>query len=200
MLYGISGTHGTGKSSLLSGIEHLEPITAYKNSLARDAQVALGWSDLSPAEKSAENMWALQNAILKELINRDNDLVATGGDWIVERTPADLYAYTYWWCFKNGIRSPETHQPFMEYLSKLLDHSRKIKYNLVFFVPQCETVPFVPEPRRASLESRNFVEDKILEYLDLASHTPYYRIMNSSVFDRLDEMRWQMPFGSLRGM
>ena len=92
-IVGLCGTHGTGKSTIINGIRDL----GYKVNqaqLSRSAQKALGWDTLSRAQESKANMWALQYAILNAMFDRDQEALSTGEIVLVERTPADVWAYT----------------------------------------------------------------------------------------------------------
>ena len=161
---GISGTHGTGKSFL---VRHLEPHMAVdRTQLSRTAQKALGWDTLSRAEESEANVWALQNAILDAMIQRDEALNNLGEHLgkpvVVERTPADLYAYARMWLTRLSI-DPEESRKFAEYQERLLEASHAYKTVLVIFAHP--SIQFIAEPNRADEASREIVSNYIMDFL-----------------------------------
>lgn len=161
---GISGTHGTGKSFLS---RHLEPhIAVDRTQLSRTAQKELGWDTLSRAEESEENVWALQNAILDAMIKRDKELNDSGQYLdklvIVERTPADLYAYTRMWLVRLSI-DPRESAEFKAYHARLVEAIKA--YRQVIMIFPHESIPFVAEPNRADEKSRQYVNDEIISFL-----------------------------------
>lgn len=161
-LVGLSGTHGTGKSTIINGVAEL----GYKVNdaqLARAAQKALGWESLSVAQASKENMWALQNAVMEAMFDRDQASLERGDVVLVERTPADIWAYTEMWCGRLLI-NPVTDPTAILYKNKCREMARSYSHFLV--VPMTPAVPFVAEANRADLASRNFVDQVIKEFLE----------------------------------
>jgi len=180
---GLSGTHGTGKSTILQGVKAAgHPVV--ETSLSREAQKSLGWSALTEAEKSIENMWALQEAILFAMFNRDMTIHESKVLTLVERTPADVWAYTAMWCKRHDI------DPFEDWHAKMyLERCQELArdYTLFIQVPITEDVQFVAEPNRADLPSRLFVEttiDNFIRYgalpsIKIKSTTPNNRIADT---------------------
>src|SRR5271154_4055065 len=160
-IVGLSGTHGTGKSTIIKGVKEAGyPVV--ETSLAREAQKALGWTVLSEAEKSVENMWLLQEAILSAMFIRDEAIHKSGIITLVERTPADVWAYTAMWCKRLDINTFENWHAKM-YYARCQAMARN--YALFLQVPIVEEVPFVAEPNRADLPSRIFVETTIDNFI-----------------------------------
>lgn len=158
---GLSGTHGTGKSTIMNGVEKAG-FKVNRAQLSRTAQKALGWESLSVAQASVDNMWALQDAILKAMRARDADIVNTGTLTLVERTPADMWAYTKMWCARLGI-DPKTDDRALNYYDNCV--ALNSNYAKILFIPMIPEVVFVEEPNRADLASRAPVEESIKDYL-----------------------------------
>ena len=179
---GLSGTHGTGKSVILNGARDagLEVSSAQ---LSRTAQRELGWDTLARAQESVENMWALQNAILNALRKRDLDILASKQHTLAERTPADLWAYTQLWCTRLGIDSA-TDETAQNYYRDCIALSNA--YCSFLILNMHDAVPFVPEPNRADLESRIFVDSAIKAFITEAN-LPSYTIQNVGKPERIAE-------------
>jgi hypothetical protein len=191
MIIGICGTHGTGKSTILQAAKH----GGYKvdeSQLSRAAQKALGWDKLSRAEESFENMWALQNAVLNAMYDRDHHAVKSGELTVVERTPADAWAYAALWYSRLAEKFPEEAQdPVNDRLESL--YTIKCRnmagiYKMFVVVPPSNEIPFVEEPNRADAESRTFVERKIEQFL-LHGQYPSHKIQYTSKEYRAAEIQ-----------
>ena len=182
MILGISGTQGTGKTTILQGASAL--VAVDKSQLAREAQKALGWDRLSLAEESEHNMWALQSAILTAMRERDERIRATGTLHIVERTPADMWAYTLLWCQRLKIDAGD-HLGVGAYRKEC--ESLIAGYSAIVMVPQVTAVPFVADPHRADLASRDFVEDRVRSFLE-DSGVPFYVMQETSRDGRIAEI------------
>jgi hypothetical protein len=182
MIVGLSGTHGTGKSTIINGVKDMGyPVNQAQ--LARAAQAALGWEKLSIAQESVENMWALQDAILNAMYDRDRAILDGGFVTMVERTPADVWAYTKMWCDRLDIdteRDPRAIQ-YKHHCRNMAD-----EYLKILVVPMSKKIPFVAEPNRADLQSRETVADDITEFL-LSGMLPMSMILGISKSDRILE-------------
>ena len=173
MIYGLTGTHGTGKTTLLNAVKK-RGISVNEAQLSRTAQAKLGWDKLSYAQDSLENMWLLQNAILFAMLDRDEALsnLVLDGPVIVDRTPADAWAYTAMWLTRHGI--DPLYDPEATIYRKTLESHARNYYRGFIFLPMRAEIPFVEEPNRADLKSRAFVDDSIKSFLKnnfLRTHT-----------------------------
>lgn len=187
-IFGLSGTHGTGKSTILTGLSDLG-YSVDRSQLSRTAQKQLGWETLSIAGESVENMWALQDAILAALSERDQRIRASHKITVVERTPADLWAYTKMWCERLGIDYKEDITA-KRYHTKCRLASRL--YHMNFVVRPDEAIPFVAEPNRADEKSRLFVDEQILSYLlapFIVTDLQHYVIKNTDREKRVNEIK-----------
>lgn len=158
---GLSGTHGTGKSTISKGVKE-SGIAVSEAQLSRTAQKLLGWDSLKRAQESVENMWALQDAVLTAMNERDEAIENSRIVTLVERTPADLWAYTKMWCGRLGI-DYTTNAKAQTYYAQCRDLINR--YAMFLVVPMTAEIPFVEEPNRADLASRQPVADSIEEFL-----------------------------------
>lgn len=181
-IIGLCGTHGTGKSTIINGIKDLG-YTVNQATLARTAQKALGWDSLSKAQESKQNMWDLQYAIIEAMYDRDEQALGLNEIVMVERTPADMWAYTEMWC-RRLLIDPVTDPEAMSY--KRACRSIAQNYCQFLYVPVSDAVKFVAEPNRADLESRQFVDWAIKEFIE-SGHLPLTEIRSSGVAGRLVE-------------
>lgn len=161
MIIGISGTHGTGKSTIVNALSNWVQID--ESQISRNAQKALGWEKLSIAGESVENMKALQEAILAAMYDRDSKLVNNKDFIITERTPADVWAYTVMWCKRLGIDYTQDDWA-KNYFGRCNEMANK--YSAFIVVPINNDIPFVVDPNRADLVSREMVADIIDLFLD----------------------------------
>ncbi len=181
-IVGICGTHGTGKSTIIKGVK-AAGYPVVETSIAREAQKALGWAVLSEAEKSVDNMWALQNAILHAMFLRDQTIHKSGMITVVERTPADVWAYTAMWCRRLNI---DSLTDFTASMYKARCQSMAREYRLFLQVPMSDAVPFVEEPNRADLPSRLFVALSIDNFI-WSGAWPTIKIKSTTPEERVAE-------------
>ena len=169
-IVGLSGTHGTGKSTIINGLKE-KGYKVDQTQLSRAAQKALGWEKLSIAQESPENMWQLQEAILGAMYDRDYNIEWQGKVTIVERTPADVWAYTKMWCKRLHINT--SIGPAANFRARC--NIMMARYLAVLVVPMKNEVKFVEEPNRADLQSRVEVAESIQDFVKY-SGVPSYTI------------------------
>ena len=168
-LIGLCGTHGTGKSTILQGVK-AAGYAVNEAQLSRTAQKNLGWDTLGRAQESDKNMWALQDAIIDALEARDQAVQDSGVFTLVERTPADLWAYTAMWCQRLGIDTA-TDQRAIDYRARC-DRLALNYLRFMVVVPDA-SIPFQEDPHRADLASRRFVEREIDSFLFRGAYPTY---------------------------
>jgi len=168
MIFGLCGTHGTGKSTILSGVE-AAGWRVDRTQLSRHAQAALGWDRLSRAQESADNMWQLQEAILAAMYDRDHAIMRAEQATVVERTPVDVLAYTHMWCERLQI-DPKNSR-LLEYKGRVRELAKN--YSQHMLVQPCAAVPFEEHTARADLKSRASVAANIAAFL-WDSGLPHY--------------------------
>lgn len=187
MIIGLCGTHGTGKTTILQAAKEAG-CSVNEAQLSRAAQKALGWEKLSIAGESVENMWALQEAVLAAMYDRDEAILKSGELTVVERTPADVWAYTAMWCQRLNIDTNED-----EHARNYRGRCRAMasKYLKFVVVPPVDAIPFVAEPNRADLASRQFVEHVINAFIwdGLLSAYKAYTISTTSREGRSAEIQ-----------
>lgn len=186
MLVGICGTHGTGKSTLLRGAKD-SGCVVNESQLSRTAQAALGWDKLSRAQESVENMWALQEAILVAMYDRDEAIERMSNIQhvtLVDRTPADVWAYTEMWCNRLGIDCLSDVRA-RSYKQQCREMAKR--YARFLIVPINSQIKFVEEPNRADASSRVFVQQAIENFIFDGGLT-YAVIKNADKDDRISEV------------
>ena len=161
MIIGLTGTQGTGKTTILRAAEEAGFFTD-KSQLSRTVQKNLGWDSLSRAEETFDNAMALQDQVLYALYDRDVSILKTRQITLVDRTPADVWAYAAHWCNYHGIDIKKNRWATGY---KQLCRAAANRYLQFVFIPPIDEIPFVEEPHRAGLDSRNFVHDEIKAFL-----------------------------------
>lgn len=161
MIIGLSGTQGTGKSTILQAAK-AAGFKVDDSSIARTAQAKLGWDNLSRAQESFENAVELQLEIARSMHARDMKYAVSDEIVLVERTPADVWAYTSLWCARNNVplESNSWAQDYFQALKLMVEC-----YSCCIIVPQAKEIPFVKDPHRADLDSRDEVDQIIRQFI-----------------------------------
>lgn len=179
---GLCGTHGTGKSTVIKGLKEVG-VHVEDSQLSRTAQKMLGWDSLDRVTESADNLWALQDAILAAMYDRDKRINDSKTFTIVDRTPADVYAYTFLWLLKLdeiGRENRERHTRFCAQCRHLASN-----YALHIYFPIREEIPFVAEAQRAKLEDREQHNKHINNFL---MNVSAYEVRSLKPEDRVAEI------------
>lgn len=178
MIIGLCGTHGTGKSTIMKRLIDLGYLVD-QTQLSRTAQKELGWSSLSIAGESLENVQRLQNRIYALAKERDDSF-----EWqtFVERTPADSVAYINMWYKKLGVESDSWKSCIEAYYEVMSQ-----QYKLFVVVPINDNIPFEYDPNRADLDTRVYVQEQIISFLK-KNNLPYIVLKSTSVEDRVNEI------------
>ena len=164
----VSGTHGTGKSTVMRGLDALN-IPVVNTQIARSAQQLLGWDSLTIAQESENNMWQLQDTILALMFDRDQGINENKKLSVVERCPADMWAYTKMWCTRLGVDV----QSKRAMLYKQKCRNLMNEYRGVFMLYPSVLVPFQAEANRADIQSRDEVQEDLIEFLRSGDHTMF---------------------------
>ena len=165
MIVGISGTHGTGKSTIMDAlIASVQSVD--RSQISRSAQKALGWATLKDATSTVESVIQFQEAVLEAMYDRDYKILTSGINThvFVERTPADVYSYACWWITQqHKCTEPEV----VNWLSMYKQRCRvmQAKYLTTVIVQPHPNIPFVADPNRATLENREFVRNEINRFI-----------------------------------
>lgn len=179
---GLCGAHGTGKSTILKAVKELGyPVN--ETQLSRTAQKALGWSSLAEAEKSEGHMWALQDAILAAMYDRDEAISKSGIITLVDRTPADVWGYLSLWVKRlNGNVDMDRVRLYKQQCRVMA-----AKYARHIIVPIRDEIQFVAEKNRADEESREF-HAKAVEDFVIGGGLPYSIIQTVAIEYRTIEV------------
>lgn len=187
MLFGVSGTHGTGKSTLLralllEGAKVFPSMYWHQTSLSRDVQTQLGIS-LDDFIGNSSLMIRFQEEVMTNLIFRDFALTLPTaiGPSMVERTPVDLLTYAAMWLQKNG--DMDNYADWFElYTARCVDAMRRYT-GIIVIEP---SIPFVAEAQRASGDTRDECASSLLKHLDALNkpeHEVQVLIISSSDMD-----------------
>lgn len=170
-LIAISGTHGSGKSTLikeLSSVKYYVPAFLEQFSdtpslyiddfkVSRTVQAQFGMT-LAEAEQDIDTLIRFQEAIIEQKLNHDEKLKERPEDFvIVERSLLDVFTYASIWCQNNREQLAQHLHWYTEYHSRCL--KGQMIYDGVVFVPSHSEVPFEAEANRAPLETRELFEE-----------------------------------------
>lgn len=175
----LSGTHGTGKSSILNACEG--SVRVDRTGLSRGVQAKMG-KNLAEILTDADSILSFQEAIFEAMVYRDRSIMSLStfaedsnryalGDSLVlvERSPYDLIAYASTWLdpiwdalIEVGDISSITR--YHIFVDKCVLHAAEM-YEGIVFVPAVPTIPFVADVNRGSLESRQLLEEELLSTL-----------------------------------
>ncbi len=184
-IVGISGAHGTGKSTILAELSLLEP----RNIIVDDFKVSrtvlkeLGLT-LEQATSTIESTKKYQSIVLEKKIKTDRafsyDTVYQNKTVFVDRTLADVYAYTRHWYEQNNIDK----EWFAAYEKKCADHVNEI-YENVIILPTGK-IPFVADGVRPDFS----IQEKIAEYVNYFAEKyieRYVTLEEVSIEDRVNK-------------
>lgn len=184
-LIGLTGAHGTGKSTVLNGAK-IYGVKVVQSSLSRNAQALLGWENLKPAEESEEKMWALQEAILTSMYDRDEAILGTHEFTLVDRTPADVWSYVDLWTTRlaaKGIKVDEHHKRVFKNRCRAMAS----KYTHHIIVPISDAVPFIAETNRADLEGRDYHEKAVCQFV-VAGGLSHLVLLQTGIDERVKKV------------
>lgn len=162
-LIGLTGAHNTGKSTILKGAKTFG-VAVIESSLSRNAQAMLGWENLKPAEESQENMWSLQEAILASMYDRDQSVLGSFQFTLVDRTPADVWAYVDLWTNRldaKGLKVDEDHK--QDFKNRCRVMAGKYAHHII--VPITPEVKFEAEDNRADKEGQDYHEKAVCQFV-----------------------------------
>ena len=172
----LSGTHGTGKSSILKGCEGF--VRTCTTGLSRSVQAAQN-KTLAEILTDADSILSFQEAIFDAMVERDRSIMSQSsfnkdgnayalGDSLVlvERSPYDLIAYTKTWLgpMMDAFYEDGDWARYGEFMRRCMDHAAEF-YRGIILVPAINQIPFVHDPNRGSLESRELMESNLLHQL-----------------------------------
>jgi hypothetical protein len=169
VIVGIAGAHSTGKTKLLQVLSTNYNISVdTTSSLSRAAQQELGFSTLEEATSTYDGFWNLQELILQKLSDRDSQYIPNTNLVLVDRTPAELFAYATVWRRKHPDRDDGTR--YRNYTNTCFSAMRL--YRGIIYRHINPKFPFVAEPNRASLEDREETDKNIQAFLNANVELP----------------------------
>lgn len=186
-LIGLSGSHGTGKTSAIEEIERL--VAAGKNTgpliaidhfkVSRFVLSQLGMT-LEQATASAELTKDYQQKVLDRKIERDSKWTDVDAAILVDRSVADIYAYTKLWCIKNEIDGDW----FIKFEKKCIEAMEL--YDIILLFP-IGKFAFVDDGVRAKEDTQATIAAYIEEFI-IAYAKNYHIIDTISVNDRANQI------------
>jgi nicotinamide riboside kinase len=183
-LYGMTGSHGTGKSSTIDFISDRSPtgIRVSNEKLSRHVLNKMGLT-LEQATATPELAMNYQERVLHAAFIQYQSICfgnTEGKSIIVDRTVVDIYAYTRLWAEKNGIEA--------EWLAEFKsDCIRDLGwYDKIFFFPT-GVFPFVDDGVRAKEDTQLVIAQYMEEFLK-ENFPSYHVIKSSAVDDRANEI------------
>lgn len=192
-IIGLSGAQGGGKSSLLNGLKAKGwVVDDFK--LSRSVQVQLGWDTLDNATSSVKNMVQFQNTLFQ--VKKEHELAnaaRTDVDVIlVERTFADIAAYTYLWTKKLSLCSGwgSIKPNDFSYMFADMCASAQRVYDINLYLPYMDCVLWEDDPRRAKREDVEYIDTTLWNFLTLRSpaDTKVFQISTRSISDRVQQV------------
>jgi predicted ATPase len=198
ILVAVSGTHGSGKSTVITEIQRQSNYKVDSFKASRAVQEQLEIESLEDVVNVPAHMMEFQDAILEQKWKNDGALTHQAPlDEIilVERSFLDILVYTELWMSKIKKQSDLQKKWFKTYKQKCLDFQRI--YNGLILVYAHQDIPFEVDPNRAGLDTREAFEVKLVEYANLygnaivrpASKNFYAKLdlLSSSLEDRTAE-------------
>lgn len=186
MIIGLTGAQGAGKSTLLTELSargyRVDP---YK--VSRAVQNELGWENLHQVMDSWGTMRQFQELVY--LRKKENDQ-ALQGPIFVERTFADVVAYTQYWTWElvdaRKVQLNSAMNWLRQYTMACLDAQNSI-YSSVLLLPLMPHVQFIDDPQRAKRNSAEQIYQNELNFV-LMSSTRYLEITAEDTPGRADQV------------
>lgn len=163
-IIGVSGAHGTGKTTVLNAIEQMEigNVTVDAFSVSRHVQKEYK-VPLSEIVADPAAVPTFQDKIVQTMVDRVGSLrkwyKTQDAFMFVDRSPVDAYAYAKIWLQSN----PSYADWLTQYETKCAQALRA--YDLIILVPPRE-FEFVAESKRASKETQMAHHTECVEFLN----------------------------------
>jgi len=188
-IIGVSGSHGTGKTCTLDNIAKVQSkdpeivVDDFKVSRAILEEMKC---TLDQATATSKLMKVYQSRVLDVKIHRDlhvlrNIVVSTTPiNFLVDRSPADVWAYTKLWASKNKV----SNSWFAEFTKKCIKAIEQYDKIILFPIGK---IPFIDDGVRAKEDTQQCINDYIITFLD-ASEIKYHTVESATVEDRTKEI------------
>lgn len=184
-LIGLTGAHGTGKSTIIREVKEFG-VNVVESSLSRAAQKKLGWDNLSRVEESFDGMREFQDEILGAMHDRDQEILGSFQITLVDRTPADVWAYVSLWTERFKAKGEEIDEVWLRWF-KGICREMAGRYTQQIIIPISEAVPFVAEPGRADLESRDYHEKAVCQFI-ITGGLPHTVLLQTGIAERASKV------------
>lgn len=194
---GFSGAHSTGKSTVINCIATSTNSLILSDTfqVSRTVQEELGLT-LDEITSDIELMKPFQSKLLSVKAIHDLSLrdSINPGFICVDRTPADMYAYAKIWIENHPLGSLTKNQEWLEDY-KVSCAAQMSIYSCIAYFP-IDGIPFVYDPKRASLETRERHDKLCLEFLSI-NKSPVYTMSFGSSEQRTDDLCRHLLSGNL---
>lgn len=199
-IIGFTGSHGTGKSTLLEELRRTfaqtDDVVIDTHSVSRESQAQLGaGAALVDIVNDLDRMMALQNIILQKKSDHLTKLRSANPDArfiLTDRSPVDFVAYTCLWIEQNlkEQEPPEYVARWLKaYVSEcLVDVSQQ--YSAVVYFP-ANRFPFVSEAARGSAETHTRHDQLTSKTLAIA-HVEVVTLDSVALSDRRVEVCYKL--------
>lgn len=183
-LVGFSGAHGTGKSSVIDRIKekNVPEIFVDEYKISRSVLSSMGLT-LEQATSTVDRTKEYQLNVLDAARERIRLIVEEhqfGGTMVVDRTVADIAAYTRIWCEQNRIEK-KWYWSYASECASLLEN-----YGEIFVFPT-GVFGFEDDGVRAKEDTQLLHEKYLLEFLNVHGFK-YYVVQEKTVQKRAEEI------------
>ena len=173
-IIGISGPQGSGKTTLLNDLKsHGLYVDDYK--VSRATQEQFGWASLDQVMTSFDTMVKFQSKVISNKVKNDTNLILTqtAPFIFVERTAADIFAYTKLWADKFVAHGEVSEEDAGHFLTEF--HGRcRLHLNInsrIIMLPYSEHMVFEADVHRASEEDIEPFTNNLTEFLNYSERT-----------------------------
>lgn len=193
-LVGLSGAQGAGKSTLLKELMnrgwYLDQFR-----VSRAVQEEFGWGNLERVMDSPFTMMEFQEEVFRQKYNHDHSLHGSTAHEVilVERTFADILAYTSCWTHAfvdRGAFSPAQANVFLAEFTQKCTVCQNEVYAGVILLPLMPHVVFEVDPNRAAQDTADLVYNDVRKFVfeQMTPRAAKLEITTKSVQDRADEV------------
>lgn len=189
----LSGAQGGGKTSLLNELKlrgyHVDDFR-----VSRAVQAQLGWESLDRVMESPKTMMEFQEEVFRQKYTNDFGLrVHSNVHTLVERSFADIAAYTTTWMWKFIDRGDITFEQAMEWLTPYVRRCTQAQqevYQGMIILPMMSHVVFEHDPHRAKKEDVDAVFENLERFMERGTFIsfPKLTITAKSISERADQV------------
>lgn len=183
-----AGAHSTGKTTTLNAIKGngWPDIKVDDFRASRSAQAKMGF-ELADIVKEKKLYHRFQDLTLALKLEHEKQFLDARYSFVlVDRSPADIYAYAYMWHYSDPNLTDEDHKWFHEYeeatIRALSDYDKIINFPII------EEVPFVAESGRATADTRDEHSRRVNGYLALHARAKTHHLKAVSLGERVNEI------------